>query len=230
MNHPLFGILLTIFMFQFALKIQSRFKSPLLNPLLVSSVLIIILLLVMDIPYSNFKSGGDIIGMLIGPATVSLAIPLYENLHLLKKHARLILISILSGTFAHALTIAILALLLNFDSTMLATFIPKSVTTAIAVDISTSLGGISTLTICIVVITGIIGATFAPILNKVFKFTSPFAQGIALGVSSHAVGTSKAIELGSLQGTLSSLSLIVTGIVTVALSPVAFMIINTFIN
>ncbi len=230
MNHPLFGILLTIFMFQLALKIQAKFKSPLLNPLLVSSILIIALLLVLDIPYSNFETGGSIIGMLIGPATVSLAIPLYENLHILKKHSRLIIISILSGTLAHAITIAILALLLNFDSTMLATFIPKSVTTAIAVEISSSLGGIGTLTVCIVVITGIIGATFAPILNKLFKFTSPFAQGIALGVSAHAVGTSKAIELGSLQGTLSSLSLIVTGIITVAMSPITYTIINSFIK
>lgn len=229
MNNPLFGILLTIFMFQLALKIQAKFKSPLLNPLLISSIFIIILLISLNIPYTQFKTGGDIIGMLIGPATVSLAIPLYENLHILKKHARLITISIVSGTLAHAIIIAILALLLNFDSTMLATFIPKSVTTAIAVDISTALGGISTLTICIVVITGIIGATFAPILNKVFKFTSPFAQGIALGVSAHAVGTSKAIELGSLQGTLSSLSLIVTGILTVAMSPLTFKIINHFI-
>lgn len=230
MNQPLFGILFTIFMFQIALRIQAKFKSPLLNPLLVSSILIIVLLLILDIPYTSFKTGGDIIGMLIGPATVALAIPLYENLHILKKHARLIIISILSGTLAHAITIAILALVLKFDSTMLATFIPKSVTTAIAVDIASSLGGISTLTICIVVITGIIGATFAPILNKLFKFTSPFAQGIALGVSAHAVGTSKAIELGGLQGTLSSLSLIVTGIVTVAISPVTFMIINHFIK
>lgn len=226
MNHPLFGIILTIFLYRFAMKLQLKLKSPLLNPLLVSSILIIILLLCTGIPYENFKLGGDYIGMLIGPATVSLAIPLYENLHILKNHARLIILSILSGTLAHAIVIAILAIILNLDQAMIATIIPKSVTTAIAVDISSSLNGISTLTICIVVITGIFGASLAPILNKIFKFTSPLAQGIALGVSAHAVGTSKAVEMGKLQGTLSSLSLIVTGIITVITSPLIFMIIN----
>lgn len=230
MNHPFFGILLSIIAFNIGLKVQKKFRIQLLNPLLLASILIISILTVAKIPYSNFKIGGDMIALLIGPATVSLAIPLYENIESLKKHWKVIALSIVSGTLAHAVCIGLFAFAFKLNPEMIATFVPKSVTTAIAVDISSSLGGISTLTLCIVVLTGIIGATLAPILIKAFKLTSPIAQGIALGVSSHAVGTSKAIELGPIQGTLSSLSLVLTGLLTVLLSPLTYKIIITLIS
>ena len=229
-KHPLFGLILTIAVYALCQKLQKRYPSPFLNPLLLASMVIIAVLIVFDIPYQDYNVGGSVITMLIGPATVSLAIPLYKHFDIFKKHARLILISIVSGTLAHGLSIGFFAFIFKFNAVMLATFIPKSVTTAIAVDIAKMLGGHATLTLCIVVITGILGAALSPILNKVFGFNDPISQGIALGVSAHAVGTSKAVEMGETQGTMASLSLIICGILTVVLSPLLFTIYRTLLH
>ncbi len=228
-TNPMFGICLSLAIYLAAVKFQKTLKSDLLNPLLVASIVIILILMLSDVSYDNFFIGGRFISMLIGPATVALAIPLYQNLELLKKHAKTILISISSGVIAHALCIGLFAVFFKLNPEMIATYIPKSVTTAIAADVSSNLGGIRTLTICIVIVTGIFGAAIAPLINKIFKIHNPMAQGLALGVSAHAVGTSKAIELGPLQGTMSALALIVTGLITVILSPITFSIITSIL-
>ncbi len=226
-SNPLFGVVLTLGVYFSAQKLQEKTNFALLNPLLISSIFIIILLSVTNIDYDSFNKGGSFLTMLIGPATVALAIPLYKNLDLLKKHYRVILVSTLSGVIAHAILIGLFTFILNLSPEMIATMIPKSVTTAIAIDISNQLGGITTLTISVVIVTGILGAALAPILNKFFKINSPIAQGLALGTSAHAVGTSKAVEMGEMEGTMSSLALIITGITTVLLAPVTQAIIHS---
>lgn len=223
-NTPMFGICLSLLVYLAATKLQKKLRSDLLNPLLIASIVIIAILMLTNISYETFSIGGNFIGMLIGPATVALAIPLYQNLHLLKKHRNTIILSISTGVIAHALCITAFTFIFKLNPEMIATYLPKSVTTAIAADISASLGGIKTLTTCIVIVTGILGAAVAPILNRIFKIHNPMAQGLALGVSAHAVGTSKAIELSPLQGTMSALALIVTGLVTVVLSPITYEI------
>ncbi|MCG4437280.1 LrgB family protein [Erysipelothrix rhusiopathiae] len=225
-SSPLFGLVITFGVYLGSQQLQRKFKSPLLNPLLITSLTIIIFLTVLGIDYESYNQGGKFLTALIGPATVALAIPLYNNLDLLKKYKRLVLISTLTGVIVHALCILVLSLVLNLDSKMIATVIPKSVTTAIAADVAFSLGGIKTLTICIVIVTGILGAALAPIINKRFHISNPLAQGLSLGTAAHAVGTSKAIEMGELQGTMATLSLILTGLVTVALSPLTLKIIT----
>ncbi|MEG0328385.1 MAG: LrgB family protein [Erysipelothrix sp.] len=226
-SNPLFGIILTLGVYFAAQKLQEKTNFALLNPLLVSSIFIIILLSVTNVDYDSFNKGGSFLTMLIGPATVALAIPLYKNLDLLKKHYLVILVSILSGVIAHAILIGIFTFILNLSPELIATMIPKSVTTAIAIDISNQLGGITTLTISVVIVTGILGAALAPILNKFFKINNPIAQGLALGTSAHAVGTSKAVEMGEMEGTMSSLALIITGITTVLLAPITQSIIHS---
>ncbi|CAM2856864.1 LrgB family protein [Erysipelothrix tonsillarum] len=229
LNSPLFGLVLTFGVYLGAQKLQRKFKSPLLNPLLITAITIIGFLTLFKIDYESYNQGGKFLTALIGPATVALAIPLYNNMDLLKKYKKLVVISTLTGVLVHAICILILSLVLHLDTRMIATIIPKSVTTAIAADVSTSLGGMTTLTICIVIVTGILGAALAPILNKIFRIQNPLAQGLALGTSAHAVGTSKAIEMGELQGTMATLALIITGLVTVAISPLTLKIITAII-
>ncbi|QIK70737.1 LrgB family protein [Erysipelothrix sp. HDW6C] len=224
--NPLFGLVLTALVYTLTSMLQRKTQSDLLNPLLMASITIIAILIIFNIPYETFNAGGKFITALIGPATVALAIPLYQNIAILKKHWKVVLLSILAGVIAHALIIGILAFVLSLDSTMIATLIPKSVTTAIAADVAESLGGITTLTVSIVIITGIFGAAFAPIVNKLCKIKDPIAQGLALGTAAHAVGTSKAVEMGETQGIMSTLALVVTGIATVLLSPITQIIIE----
>lgn len=224
-NSPLFGILLSIGLYAVFVKIQKKTKSPFLNPLILASIVIIVILKVTGISYNDYAIGGNFISMLIGPATVALAIPLYQHFDAFKRNIKVILISILTGSIAHAIMIALCALVFTFDKSLVASLVPKSVTTAIAVDISSSLGGMAPLTLSIVVLTGILGALLAPMLNKLFKFDDPITQGLSLGVSAHAVGTSKAVEMGEIQGVMSSLALVLTGVVTVILSPFSVTII-----
>lgn len=229
-SSPLFGIVLSLFVYLSVAKLRDRLKSDLLNPLLWASIIIIAFLMVTKIPYDSYNIGGKFIASLIGPATVALAIPLYKNLDLVKKHSRLLLISILSGVLAHALVLVALILILKLDLQMSATLLPKSVTIAIAKDIADGLGGMTTITISTVIITGIVGAVLAPYLNKLFKLDDPMAQGLALGTAAHAVGTSKAVEMGELQGTMSSLALIITGLMTVVVSPITHAIVKMIIG
>lgn len=226
MNSPLFSICLTLAVYTLCVKLQQKLKSPLLNPLLISSITIIFILVLFKIPYESFKVGGDFVTLLIAPATVSLAIPLYKHKAQLLKHKKVIIISIITGVITHAISIGALSLLLNLDSNIIASLVPKSVTTAIAQDISANIGGIPIITICVVIVTGILGSALSPILVKLFKLDSDISIGLALGTSAHAVGTSKAIETNDIQGTMASLALIFTGILTVIMAPLTFKLIE----
>ena len=160
---------------------------------------------------------------------MSLAIPLYEKLPLLKKHYKTILLTITTGVITHAIIIGLMAFVLNISHELIATFIPKSVTTPIAKEISLALGGIEELTIAIVIITGIFGSIIAPYIFKILKVENSIAIGLSLGISAHAIGTSKAIELGEEEASMSTLALILTGILTVVLSPLFYKIIVSII-
>lgn len=230
MSNMLIYMTLTLGIFIVFSCIQQKFKLTILNPLLLTSIVIMIILLVGEIPYESYKEETSFITFLIGPATVSLAVPLYENLDVLKKHWKIVLITILVGVIGHALSIGILSIVLGLSDVLAATFIPKSVTTAIAIGISESLGGIKYLTVAIVILTGIIAAMLGPIIFKIFKIDNPIARGLALGSSGHVLGTSKALEYSDLDGSLSTLSLVLTGLITVATAPLTLEIIKFFIK
>lgn len=225
-NNIIFGIILTLSVFIFSRWLAQKTKLTILNPLLVSSIVIIVILTTLKIPYDDFNKGGKIFTYLITPATVSLAIPLYKNLETLKQNRKLIGLGVVVALVSHFLMILALVLLYQSDSAIAMSLIPKSITTAFAKDISTSLGGIEIITVSVVIVTGIFGATISPILNSLFKFKDDRAIGLALGSSAHAIGTSKAVENNEIQATFSSLALILTGILTVLVSPLLALIVK----
>lgn len=223
---PYLWITVTVGFYLLAAKLQKKFPTPLLNPLLFAIIAIIILLLVTEIPLEAYQSGGNMVGIFVTPATVALAIKLHKNFIYLKKYYKAILLGVISGVIFHTMLIFLFGLLYKFDAEMVSTLFPKSITTAIAVGVSETMNGIVPLTVAVVVFTGIIGSVVAPYIFKIGKITDPVAQGVAIGSSAHAVGTTKAIEIGEIQGAMSGLSIVVTGIVVVILAPVFVPIIQ----
>ena len=209
----LFPLVLTFGAYQLALWLQKKGKSPILNPILVSSVLVILFLLVTGIPNETFQAGNKSLTWLLTPATVCLALPLYKQLQTLKKSLPAILVGIAAGTVVSLLFILGLCLL------------PKSITTAMGMVLGENAGGYGSLTAAAIIITGIQGSLMGTVLCKLFKITDPVAQGVAFGTASHVVGTSRATELGQLQGAVSSLSLAVAGILTAVVFPLVLLLV-----
>ena len=213
-NSAYFGLVISLFSYQIALIIKNRLKFVLFNPLLVSVALCIGILLACDVPYSKFMASSEMIGYLLIPATASLAVPLYEQIELLKSNWVAILAGIVSGILAGLTTIFILALIFGLNHELYVTLLSKSVTTPIGIAISSQLGGIVTISVSVIIITGVSGAMLGEYIFKWLKIDAPIAQGVALGTASHAMGTAKAIELGDIQAAMASLSIAVTGILT----------------
>ena len=221
-SSPFFGITLSIAAYSIGMWVNRKTKKALLNPLLISYAIIIPVLLLFDIPLEWYEEGGNIINMFLSPATAVLAITIYRQADLLREHLAAVIAGSLAGSASSIVIISLLCRLLGLDDTVKASLLPKSITTPMAVAVSESLGGIEALTVLAVIITGILGSIIGPVLIKAFRIKSEIAQGMALGSASHAVGTSKAIELGEVQGALSSIALVISGIITVILSLLFF--------
>ncbi|ETA80915.1 LrgB family protein [Youngiibacter fragilis] len=219
LNTPAFGILLSIAAYEIGILISRRTKSPLMNPLLVGIVIVILVLMGTGIPKPSYDMGGSFILFLLGPATVVLALPLYRQIEMLKKDMVPILVGILAGSVTSILSVVLLSRLFRVDLAVAVSMIPKSVTTAIGMEISREIGGIVPVSVAVIVLTGITGAVIGPGLLKVFHIRDEVAQGVAIGTASHAVGTSKAMELGETQGAMSGLSIGIAGLATVILAP-----------
>lgn len=215
-----FGFFITLFGYWVSTQIAKRMRSTLCNPLLLTIIFIIAFLKLADISYASYDNGAKYINYFLTPSTVCLAVPLYRQLKLLKEYAGAILISIMSGTAACAIMIFGLAKLFLLENSIYASLVPKSITTAIALGMSEELGGLSAVTVMAVFVTGILGAVIANTVFKIFKIEDPVAQGLAMGTASHAIGTSKALELGEIQAAMSSLAIAVTGILTVIVGPI----------
>ena len=215
-----FGFFITLFGYWVSTQIAKRMRSTLCNPLLLTIIFIIAFLKLADISYASYDNGAKYINYFLTPSTVCLAVPLYRQLKLLKEYAGAILISIMSGTVACAIMIFGLAKLFLLENSIYASLVPKSITTAIALGMSEELGGLSAVTVMAVFVTGILGAVIATTVFKIFKIEDPVAQGLAMGTAAHAIGTSKALELGEIQATMSSLAIAVTGILTVIMGPI----------
>jgi predicted murein hydrolase (TIGR00659 family) len=192
-------------------------KTSLFNPLLISSLLIILILSLLKIEYSEYNQSAQWLHFMLTPATIVLAVPLYQQFNLLKKHALIIFIGVLSGVIASLLSVYFLSLAFGLDQTMLITLLPKSITAAIAIGVAEEYQGIVTITVAAVIITGITGNVIAEPVCKFFRIKNPIAKGIAIGTSSHVVGTSKAMEMGEVEGAMSSLAIVVAGLTTVIL-------------
>ncbi|MDD2534859.1 MAG: LrgB family protein [Eubacteriales bacterium] len=213
-----FGLAISLASYELGILLNRRLRSPLLNPLLVAIVLVIVTLKVLHIDYAHYNDGAKFLSYLLTPTTVSLAIPLYLQLHLLKKNFKAISVGIFAGVVASLGSIWLLALAFNLDHLMYVTLLPKSITSAIGMGLTAELGGNVTITVATIVITGIIGNMTAESICRLFKIDDPVARGIAIGTSSHAAGTSKAMEMGEIEGAMSSLAIVVAGLVTVVLA------------
>lgn len=216
----LLPLLATVLTYQFGLFLQKKTKSPLCNPLLISIVLLIGLMVLTGYPNANYQAGMKTVSWLITPATICLAVPLYQQVHILCKNWKAILAGIAAGTLASLSFILVMCRLLEVGDVLTFSMLPKSITTAMGTALSEQTGGDGAITTAAIVITGILGNILGVPLCRLFKITHPVAQGVALGTASHVIGTTKARELSDLTGAVSGLSLTVAGILTAVLYPI----------
>ncbi len=217
-NSPFFGVALSVLAFWIGVKIQKKTGLVVCNPLLIGVILVIGLLLALGIPYENYDQGGSLINLFLSPATACLAVAIYSKVQLLKENWLPILVGCVVGTLVSMGSILGLCRLFGLDDAMTASLLPKSVTTPIAVSVAQAHGGIPSITVVAVILTGILGSILAPLLIRLFRVKDPIAAGLAIGACSHAVGTSKALELGETEGAMSGLAIGVCGLVTVLFS------------
>ncbi len=219
LTSPVFAVFLSLLTFQAGVLVRKKSGLSFLNPLLVALLLTIAALIVLDIPYEAYNRGGSIITFFLAPATIALALPLYRMFHLFRKNALPILIGILFGSASGILSVILLARFFGLSEELTVSLIPKSITTPIGMALSEQLGGITPITVMAIVITGLAGSVIGPVLHKICRLNDPVAMGIAMGCSSHAVGTAKAMELGETEGAMSGLTIALAGIITVFLAP-----------
>ncbi len=210
-----FGIFITLISYPAGLWIKRRTKLALANPLLMAVIMIILFLLIFNVDYETYEKGADYISIFLTPATVSLAVPLYRRIELLRSYPKAIFAGIAAGVLTAMVSIFVMSLAFGLNHQEYVTLLPKSITTAIALGVSEKMGGIIGITVVAVSITGILGNIAAETILKIFKIDEPIAKGLAIGTGAHALGTSRAMEIGEIEGAMSSLSIVVAGIMTV---------------
>ena len=215
LNSATIGVVLSIFAYQIGVFLKKKTNSPFLNPLLVSVVIVMAILIVFRVDYESYNSSAKYLSYLLTPVTVSLAIPLYRQMESLKKNFKAIMLSVLAGTLASMGVILLMSILFGLSHEEYVTLLPKSITTAIGMVVSEELGGYVTITVAVIVVTGILGNIIGEFVCKAFRIQHPISKGLALGTSAHAIGTTKAMEMGEIEGAMSSLAIVVAGLITV---------------
>ena len=200
-NSVFFGVFISIITYEIGVLIKKKLKIAIFNPLLISMALIIIILLIFHVDYDTYESGAKYLSYFLTPATVALAVPLYEQIEPLKKNWKAILAGIFAGAMTSALCVLVLSLIFKLSHKQYVTLLPKSITT-----------------VAVIIVTGVIGNMFAESICKLFHISDPVAKGVGIGSASHAMGTSKAMEMGEIEGAMSSLSIAVSGLMTVVVS------------
>ncbi len=214
-NAAFAGVSVSLISYMIGVYLKKKLNIGLFNPLLISIAVTIIFLVLSHIDYDAYNEGARYLSWLLTPATVCLAIPLYEEFELLKSNVRAVMCGIISGVLTSLITILVLALFFGLTHEEYVTLLPKSITTAIGMGVSEELGGYVTITVAVIIITGVIGNILAEFIFKIFRIEEPIAKGIAIGSAAHAIGTAKAMEIGEVEGAMSSLSIAVAGILTV---------------
>ncbi len=217
-SSPLFGFTLCILAYIIAIKIKNKFKYTLLTPILTSTLLIIGVLTAFRIPLENFLVGANMISMFLAPATAALALSMYRQINVIKRNLIPIAVGCIVGAVTAVASILFLCKVMGLTEELTVSLIPKSITTAIASELSNHMGGNAPITVAAVAVTGIFGAIMSPFFIKWFRVNNPIAAGLAIGASCHALGTSKAIELGETEGSLSGIAVGICGLVTVFIS------------
>ena len=214
------GVTVSLVAYLIGMLLKKKFKLAILNPLLISIVLTIIVLVVADVDYDTYNKGASYLSWFLTPATVCLAIPLYEQWTLLKKNIAAVALGLTAGVITSLVTVLVLSVFMGLSHEDYVTLLPKSITTAIGMGVSEELGGYVTITVAVIVVTGVLGNILGEFVCKIFRITEPISKGLALGASSHAIGTAKAIEIGEIEGAMSSLAIAVAGILTVVFASV----------
>ena len=223
LNTPMFGIVLSVLAFRIGMWVNKKIKHPLANPLLIAMTLIVLLLVLFDIPLDMYEKGSAIITLFLAPVTAVLALTIYRQRALLMSSLLPVLLGTLAGSVASLFSIKWTSGLLGLDRVVLASLMSKSVTTPIAIAITEQFGGIPALTVASTVISGTLGNLLAPLLAKMFFISDPIAHGVGIGSCSHALGASKALEIGEVEGAMSSIAISLSGIFTVLLAPLFFL-------
>ena len=233
-NSVFFGAVISLVAYEIGILLKKKFKLAIFNPLLIAVICVMTVLMLFHIDYDTYNEGGQYISYLLTPATVSLAVPLYRQIELLKNNIKAVAMGILSGVLASMVGVYILARAFHLNSQLYVTLLPslcqavistgnimsESITTAIGMGVSEELGGVVTITVAVIVITGVLGNVIADLACKIFRLEEPVAKGLALGTAAHAIGTAKAMEMGEIEGAMSSLAIAVAGLLTVVTSSV----------
>ena len=214
-NSIFFGAAISLIAYEAGLFLKRKFKMAIFNPLLIAIIAVMAVLSLLHIDYDTYNQSGQYISYLLTPATVCLAVPLYQQIELLKKNLKAVVIGIVSGVLASMVSVLMFAKLFRLSHEQYVTLLPKSITTAIGMGVSEELGGIVTITVAVIIITGVLGNMIAETVIKLAHIEEPIAKGLALGTSAHAIGTAKAMELGEVEGAMSSLAIAVAGLLTV---------------
>ena len=214
------GVALTLGAFALGTWINKKTGQALCNPLLLGSIFVIVFLSLLQIPFGAYRESVSFLNYLLLPATVSLAVPLYEQWLPMKKNAKAVLCGILAGSLTSMISVIALSWILRLDPVLSASLMPKSVTSAIGAEVAEELGGIGSLAGALIILTGIVGNLSAAALCRICKLRDPIARGVAIGTGSHAVGTARALQMGRIEGAVSSLSIAVAGVLTAALCPI----------
>ncbi|MEE0439648.1 MAG: LrgB family protein [Ruminococcus sp.] len=214
------GVALSLLAYALGVVLKKKFKLGIFNPLLISIAVTILVIVFGKVDYEVYHEGAKYLSYLLTPATVCLAIPLYEQWELLKKNVKAVIAGLVTGTITSLTTVFVLALICRLSHEEYVTLLPKSITTAIGMGVSEELGGYVAITVAVIIITGVLGNMLGETICKVFRITEPISKGLAMGASSHAIGTAKAMEMGEIEGAMSSLAIAVSGILTVLLSSI----------
>ena len=214
------GVALSLIAYALGVVLKKKFKLGIFNPLLISIAVTILIIVFGKVDYEVYHEGAKYLSYLLTPATVCLAIPLYEQWELLKKNVKAVIAGLVTGTITSLTTVFVLALICRLSHEEYVTLLPKSITTAIGMGVSEELGGYVAITVAVIIITGVLGNMLGETICKVFQITEPISKGLAMGASSHAIGTAKAMEMGEIEGAMSSLAIAVSGILTVLLSSI----------
>lgn len=210
-----FGVAISLLGYAFGLFLKKKLKWGILNPLLVSVLFVISAIKLLGISYDEYNETAKYLSYFLTPATVALAIPLYQKIQLLKDNLLAVVLGIFSGVISSMGSILVMAYLFGLSHEEYVTLLPKSITTAIGMGVSEELGGVVTITVAVIMVTGILGNVIGQAVCKLFRIYEPIAVGLAFGTASHAIGTSKAIEIGEVEGAMSGLAIAVAGLLTV---------------
>lgn len=229
-SSPIFSVMISLIAFELGCVIYKKTKFPLFNPIIIAIVLVIITIKLLNISVDTYNKGGDLISFFLTPATVILAVPLYKRLELLKRNLVPIIVGISAGSLSGMCSIILLCHLFLLSKQLTLSIVPKSVTVPIAIEVSNQIGGVSTITIAAIIVSGTITIVIYPLIFKILKIKDPIAKGVALGTTANAVGTSKAIEMGEVEGAMSSLSIGLAGMFIVIFAPIVTKVFSVLIK